>query len=80
MDHNVGDVIFFSSFGHVYEGTVIEAEGPFIRLSTRCPGTEWIMSKKAFKTSKELLESEYYSRDYYGAKRLEAARMSCTGL
>lgn len=46
MGHNVGSIIFFSSFGHMYDGTVIETEGLFVRLRTKCPGTEWIMSKK----------------------------------
>lgn len=66
MKYKKGDRVYFSSVAAmVNEGTVIETEGVFIRVRTKCPGVEWLMEKQVFSTKEDLRASNQYSADYF---------------
>lgn len=57
-----GDRVFFPSVGKlVNEGTVEAVEGPFIKVRSDCPGTEYIMAAHASATREGLVRSKAYS-------------------
>lgn len=58
---SIGDEIYFSTVARlVNEGTVEAIEGPYIKVKSTCPGTEYIMAAHAFLTRAELLQSKVY--------------------
>lgn len=63
LNLSVGDEIFFPTMTRlVNEGTVEAIEGPYIKVKSKCPGTEYIMATSAFKTMAELINSAAYQR------------------
>ena len=82
MKYKKGDRVYFSSVvAMVNEGTVIETEGVFIRVRTKCPGVIWTVGEQAFSTKEDLRASDQYNADYFSTMhRRELPFTQMTGL
>lgn len=74
-----GDKVYFSSVAKlVNEGTVESIEGPYIKISTKVPGVEYLMESQAFLTREDLRASKAYHQAWFSQQSRRHSRETLT--